>query len=186
MAMTCNMKNISSSTISTVTLFVVVVYEGVFNMFNGSCTHQVGILSDRNILESSQNPAIKFRQVEDVYGGSWFSDIGDFFKRGYDKVKSVVENVAPYVSKGVEFAQKARSLLGKGVLVGGNKKSKLRRRMKGSGFNSDSDDEKVKSDSECSDSEIEEKVTQLKIKRLNKKGGKLLNRSALKERLCSE
>jgi hypothetical protein len=94
-------------------LWMAVVYEGAVELSNGSFSHRVGLFSAKDILEApSVHGSI---QNASVYGGSFFGDIGSFFKKGY-------ETVAPIAQTAIDVGKKVAPLL---PLVGlGSKKGR--------------------------------------------------------------
>jgi hypothetical protein len=66
----CRFKNTTEDTFAP-TLYCVVVYEGVFNITDGSCSHMVGVLSPSDVLNAPRAPAGSYEASQDVYGGSW-------------------------------------------------------------------------------------------------------------------
>jgi hypothetical protein len=73
-------KNTSNENI-TAKFYVVVVYDGVFNIFDGSASHNNGVLTRQDVL-ASQDTGMSFADADDFYsGGNFFQTLGNLFKR---------------------------------------------------------------------------------------------------------
>ena len=110
LSLTCNFKNTSKSAI-TPTLYVVVVYEGVFNINDGACSHMLGVLSPNDVLNAGVMPVGSYRESQDVYGGSFWSSLKGLFSKGnqyarkhktISKALGQIQN--PYAQAGAEIA----------------------------------------------------------------------------------
>lgn len=130
--MRLNVTNMSVSAI-TPSLNVVAISEGIFNIIEGATNHVRGVLRKEDILNSVQDPNIKFKPPTTVWGGDFFSSIKDFFSKVGNiakKVLPIAETVAPFLGPEALLATKAaRSLTGSGKL----RKKKIRE-LRGSGF----------------------------------------------------
>lgn len=125
LGLTCQFEN-TSNEIVVPTLYVVVVYEGVFNIIDGNCSHMIGVLSPQDIMSATAEPSGSYKQSQDIYGGSWKS-VTDFFKKGLGYAKQ-----HKLISKGLsliphpyaQIGSKAAASLGYGMsggdLSGGN------------------------------------------------------------------
>ncbi len=82
------------------TLTVIIVNSGTISMINGSFLHQIGIFTSQDVLnmQNSDAPIVPYQVNNSVYGGSWLSDIGNFFTKLRDKVKPYVSPVLDLVS----------------------------------------------------------------------------------------
>lgn len=85
LGLTCNFVNKSADTFIP-TLYCVVVYEGVFNIDNGSASHMIGVLSPQDVLNAPLAPSGSYRESQDVYGGR-FEKLRGFLKKGLDYAK---------------------------------------------------------------------------------------------------
>jgi hypothetical protein len=94
-SLTADFKNISQRSI-TPTLYVVMVYEGVFNCIDGSCSHSIGVLTQKDVLEAPVDPNMTYKQVENVYGGDFWGDLWSGVKEGAKVLKDVGEAALPY------------------------------------------------------------------------------------------
>lgn len=79
LGLTCRFKNTGSEDIAP-TLFVVVVYEGTFNVDDGNCSHMIGVLSREDVLNSRRVPGVSYQQAQDVFGGNFFTKIKNAFQ----------------------------------------------------------------------------------------------------------
>ena len=141
LGLTCNFKNINSQLDITPTLYVVVVYEGSFNVINGTCNHQIGVLTKEDVLKSMNAPMYSYKLAENIFGGDFFSSIKKFVGNvasGVKKAVPAVRRALPYVQKGLDVAKQfglggARAGaygMGEGVMSGGRRKV-VRRRGRG-------------------------------------------------------
>lgn len=71
----------------TPTMYVVVVYEGVFNIVDGNCSQMIGVLSREDVLNARPNDNITYANSKDVFGGNFFSKIRSAFGKVNDFVK---------------------------------------------------------------------------------------------------
>jgi len=118
---TCSFTNTKNRILNNVSLFVVVVSEGVFNINNGVASHMIGVLSPDDILNAPLAPEGSYNTHRDVYGGSWNS-FKNMLKKGLGYAKE-----HKLISKGLAssgnpygvMASKVASALGYG-LSGGN------------------------------------------------------------------
>lgn len=70
------------------TMYVIVVYEGVFSVVNGSVSHMVGVVSPTDVLDAPISGTINYRDNEDVYGG-----------RIWDKIKNAAIGAHKFAKK---------------------------------------------------------------------------------------
>lgn len=80
MSIRARFKNTSQETL-TPSLYVVVVYEGTFNVRDGNCSHMIGVLSRRDVLNAQRVPGVTYSSSADVYGGNFFKKIGSAFRK---------------------------------------------------------------------------------------------------------
>ena len=66
---------------------MVVVSEGSFNITDGSCSHQLGVLSPSDILNAEILPAGSYSRSNDVYGGK-FEKLKSFLSSAHNFIKS--------------------------------------------------------------------------------------------------
>jgi len=128
----------------TPTLYVVVVYEGTFNIINGNCSHMIGVLSREDVLNSQRDPNVSYKLAQSVYGGDFFSSLKKGFNKAKDFVKKhhLISNVAsqidhPLAQKIAKYATqhgygvsggRGRRARG-GDLTNGSAKDELKRRL---------------------------------------------------------
>jgi hypothetical protein len=81
-----NMNSSGAADLIPMTLYIVIVQEGVFTITAlGDATHQIGVVDTQDILNAQKNPAVSYRDVEDYNGGDFFS--------GFKNVLSGLNNV---------------------------------------------------------------------------------------------
>lgn len=81
MGLTCQLTNTSSVAIANPTLYVVVVYEGVFNINDGNCSQYLGVLTPQDVANARPSANITFNQAQDIYGGSFFTKLWKGLKK---------------------------------------------------------------------------------------------------------
>jgi hypothetical protein len=87
------------------TLYVVVVNEGAISVLNGSVQHMVGVFSQMDILNSHTNPRVPYKKLKSIYGGDFFSSLGDIGRNLVSGVRRGFEYAKPLISKGLDLAQ---------------------------------------------------------------------------------
>ena len=110
------------------TISVMTLSDGVLTIDNGVVTRSVGILTESEILSSKQMPATARRPMGDsLYGGGFWQDVGNFFKKALrpaiDVAKNLVPQFAPQFAPLVEGVDKFAKSQGYG-LVGGKSLSR--------------------------------------------------------------
>lgn len=129
----CTVKNISNnsgtSATMNVVLYVVVVNPGVFQIKADQAQLKVGLLTKQDVLETARSSSARwkdYKNTDQVFGGSWFSDawdtVRDVGKQAVDVAKQVVPYAAPIASYlAPEFAPgiaAARAMTGLGYKRG--------------------------------------------------------------------
>lgn len=127
LGLTCIFRNTNPSLSITPTLYVVVVYEGVFSVVDGNCTHMIGVVSPSDVLNAPLLPSGSYKENQDVYGGR-FDTIKGLLSKGHDFIKkhkliskglSLIQD--PYAQQGARFADMLGYGLSGGKLNGNNK-----------------------------------------------------------------
>lgn len=131
-----NFVNKSNDTFAP-TLYCVVVYEGVFNVNDGACSHMIGVLSPNDVLNAEIAPTGSYVESQDVYGGR-FEMMKKLFKKGHDYVKQhklISKGLSaiphPYAQTGAKVASALGYGMSGGELTGGslNKPKKIKNGM---------------------------------------------------------
>jgi len=86
LGLTCQFTNTRSTPI-TPTLYIIICYEGSFNVENGNCSHMIGVLSRQNVLESQRVAGVNYKAVESVYGGDFYSKLKGFLGKAHNFIK---------------------------------------------------------------------------------------------------
>lgn len=120
MSVRARFRNTSGANI-TPTLYVVVVYEGTFNVRDGNCSHMIGVLSRKDVLDARRQPGVTYARAMDVYGGSFFSKLGSAFRKAHsyakdNKLLSKGLSILPHPA--AQIASKAASMAGYGMSGG--------------------------------------------------------------------
>jgi hypothetical protein len=130
-------------------LILVIVSEGVVNIVNNQTIQQIGVISEKNVLDSRESPSVSYSQVQAVEGGGDFfssmKTLGKDIYRGLEKVAPIAEDaykigktVAPYVAPllagigdGGVLVSEQGTARGNGAMVGGRKisRNQLRKRL---------------------------------------------------------
>ena len=99
MGITCQFTNKSEQPI-TPTLYVVVVYEGVFSIKDGNCSQYLGVLSKQDVLNAKTSDNVTWNQAQDIYGGNFFkklvSRVNDFAKKNKILSRTLGAFPSPY------------------------------------------------------------------------------------------
>ena len=107
-----NFTNVNSTRSIAPTLYVVVVYEGIMNIVNGSVSKQIGVLSKENVLKAEESKHITYKKAHHISGGDFFSSLKKIFGKVRDVAKDyVIPAVRDVVVPGVKLY---RELAGKG------------------------------------------------------------------------
>lgn len=121
LSLTAQFKNTNPTVTITPTLYVVVVYEGVFNISDGACSHMIGVLSPNDVMNAEVMPVGSYRESQDVYGGSFwgslksaFNNVGAFTK----KHKLISRGLGAIDNPYAQMGSKVASALGYGVSGG--------------------------------------------------------------------
>jgi hypothetical protein len=125
------------------TLCVVNVLEGSFTVAQcGASCHQTGVLTRSDIINSTTNPNITYRDVEDVNGGNFLTGLKDFGTKidNFFQKSKLASNLASLIPIVGPAIQNSVANLGYGnggdcdggVALGGKRvnKSKLKRNLK--------------------------------------------------------
>ena len=93
-----NVENVNVAEPVPVALTTVLVYDGLMTISNGSMATQVGVISERDVVETrkDRDNYIDWSSAQSIYGGDLFSKLGHFAamgKRGLDAVCSVKDMV---------------------------------------------------------------------------------------------
>lgn len=96
LGLTCQFVNTNSVESITPTMYVVLVYEGVFNIIDGNSSQMLGVLSKKDVLVGHHISGTSYKQMKDVYGGSFFSRLRDYAVKANNFLKKskIVSSVA--------------------------------------------------------------------------------------------
>jgi hypothetical protein len=88
LGLTCNFINTSDRSLN-VQMFVLAVYEGVFNVIDGNTSLILAPLSVDDVLNAKRKPGVTYKQQASVYGGggNLFRSLGNAFKSAHRFVK---------------------------------------------------------------------------------------------------
>lgn len=93
-------ENVSTEAISP-TLYVVIISQGLFTIYNGQASSLVGVLNSQDILECHKQTAqemITYADVRRLNGGNFLTNIKN-------KLISAFRKAKPYIKKGLDFAR---------------------------------------------------------------------------------
>lgn len=129
---TADITNVSTQPIQP-TLYVVIISQGIFTIYNGQASSLVGVLTSQDILNSHKQTGhamITYSEVRRINGGNFLSDIRDGLKEVWSFLK-------PVIKTGIEVGEVVAPLVGLGQQggvqrAGGMKvpKGKLKSRLK--------------------------------------------------------
>ena len=143
LGLTCRFKNTSTSSIVP-TLYVVIVYEGTFNVQDGNCSYMIGVLSREDVLNSQEVPGISYQKSMDVFGGSFFSKMKDAFRSVHDfakRHKIVSKGLSMIPDSRAQVASRVASSLGYGMTGGSLTNNEISNRISYASELADDDDE---------------------------------------------
>jgi len=157
LGLTCNFVNSNQSVTITPTLYIVIVYEGTFEIIDGSCTHHIGVLDAHDVSTAKLDPMVTYKEVEQVYGGDFFRSLKNAFHKVHDFVKgnkliSGVSSLIPHpyakavseISRRLGYGRRRKRggvLVGDGVSGGRRKRSHhLSKMLRGGSLNNESND----------------------------------------------
>jgi hypothetical protein len=106
----------------TYSLYIVLVNEGVVTIANNLTVQNIGVLSDRNILDSAQMPEADYNTIKSIYGGksNFMQGVRKFFSKASDiyrqakPILSAAADVAQMIPEVAPFATVGRKVLGVG------------------------------------------------------------------------
>lgn len=117
------------------TFYLIMCMEGTFTITGlGSAVHQLGVVSEMDILDAQSKPGISYRDVRDINGGDFFSGLKNFGSNllGILKESKLLSNLAPLVPLVGPALQQSVKNLGYGcdggVAVGGKRITKAQMR----------------------------------------------------------
>jgi len=139
-----------TDTINQPEMVVLIVYEGIFTIQPEMTSKQIGILSQKDVLNAGDRPKLDYFESQDAYGGNFFSGLKKLFKgftqsgkKVFDHLPEIVEKATPIVKTIMKEAPALLPLIGLGlsdveleraytkhmrgkggVLVGGRKKKR--------------------------------------------------------------
>jgi hypothetical protein len=101
------------------TLNLVVIAEGVLSIIDQNVIRNVGVLSESDVLNSKNQPGKAYHATGSVYGGSFWSKLGDFARNIGRPLLNVARTVAPMFNPALaaplELASSVASAVGVGV-----------------------------------------------------------------------
>lgn len=116
MRVTATNRNMSRSIIPT--LNVLTSMEGVIEITDNSVSRSTGVLSEQNVLDAKSMDPVQAQLSKSVWGGSFWSKVGNFFKKavrtGLDVGKQIVPILAPQYSGAVGVADSVARAVGVG------------------------------------------------------------------------
>lgn len=100
LSMLVTLTNIHPTKTFTPQLNIVTIHEGIVVINNGSVTTNIGVLDEKDVIASWDSTPIPQKPSTTVFGaalagGSFFSDVGDFFKRLVRPGINVAKALAP-------------------------------------------------------------------------------------------
>ena len=119
-------------------MIIVTDTNGIFSIQNGLAYQQTGIISEQDVLDVKFMPGIEYSDVQDLYGGDFFSDVQAFIKKIPGGIRKGAKFLKDDILPIAEAVMKVLPLLGLGVkstrgglLIGGKKvpRAELRRML---------------------------------------------------------
>jgi len=110
----CNVtvKNVNQTdTITSPTLKIVTIDEGLVTIEGNKCIKQIAPLSIDDVLRSKQSPTVDYNDLMDAYGGNFMTGLKDFGKKIWEGVKKVGKHVLPVAKELLPLAKKLAPIL---------------------------------------------------------------------------
>lgn len=143
LSITCTVANSNPNSI-TYELYCLVIEEGTTSIVEGHVVKNVGVISQRDVLNSDASPMTMPMKHLNVYGsGSFFGDLWTGIKKGINIAKEVAGPIG-------DIVKVARTVSGNGVrhgdgLSGGRRRSRSRsgsrRQIRGRGLDTEHDED---------------------------------------------
>ena len=93
-SLTCNATNLNPNA-SVPSLSVLVISEGVATIASGQFFPMLGVLDEKDVYQTQQEPALAFKPSKNVYGGGFWQDLGSFAKRVGRAGINIAKHMAP-------------------------------------------------------------------------------------------
>jgi hypothetical protein len=119
--MEVTLKNVNESvnyTAGQLTLYVVTVSEGIFNIEDNRVITQIGVINQQDILMASDKPYINYKDVENVQGGNFFTSMKNFGHLLYENAKKylpTLRKIAKHIPMTAPYADVGKDFLGFGM-----------------------------------------------------------------------
>jgi hypothetical protein len=126
LSVSANFKNTNTTNSITPTLYVLVIYEGVMTIDNGSVTSSINNLTEHDVLSAVPGP-ISYSDLKSLTGGGFFGDLWSGFKKyALSPLLNVASTVAtPFIGPAAGVIRSGvKSLTGYGITGGKGKVSK--------------------------------------------------------------
>lgn len=118
---TATFENVNQVSAITPAMYVIVVSEGSFTVMNNSALSQIGVISQKDVLESDKAPYVSYNELKYAYGGDFLSSLKALGK----KIAPWIMKAVPYLKEGVGtvcdiagYEKKGGAIVG-GAPVGG-------------------------------------------------------------------
>jgi len=112
----CTFKNQNRTDSINYDFYILTVSEGVFSVYNGHSSTQVGVLNQQDVLMSRNSPVVDYKLIENIYGGSFLEGL----KSVWDGIKTGVSEVSSLVAPLMPLVKPAMGMMGLGAPVGGD------------------------------------------------------------------
>jgi len=122
-----------SSVARNLTFYVVAVFEGAFNIVNGQCTQQLGVVTSQDVMNAMAGaPEIPYAQTKHVFGGSFWDtlkDIGSTVVQNIPAAINLAKQVAPLFAAGMRkksrrVSRRRGGIHSGGIISGGRRRSR--------------------------------------------------------------
>lgn len=92
-------------------IVLIIVNEGSFTIPSlGRSITQLGVLSKADVLNAKQQQGISYSEIQDLYGGDFFTGLKDFGSQLWEGIKGAW----PYIKEGLNIAKEIAPLVGLG------------------------------------------------------------------------
>lgn len=104
-------------------LYIITISEGALTIEDNRSITQIGVMSQNDVLRSLDAPMVDYNQLMKISGGSFWSNVKNFFLDAGKGIKKAYDTVAPIVKDVLPVVRDAKAMLGFGAYSGGGRNS---------------------------------------------------------------
>lgn len=99
--------NVNQASPINAVFYIATISEGTFTIENNRSYTQIGVITDKDILDSKQSPYVDYNMLKNVYGGDFLDDISRFGNTLWSGIKEVVSDVGKAIPRALKLANEA-------------------------------------------------------------------------------